>query len=149
MSREIIKELEKINIDLINKVLDTQNFIYPMIIYSANNEIKTFILDGNAIREGTKFIIERLSKKPLDWLVHISEAYCKIAEREASYKYGELERRFDNGDKDVKEIVFCHIYTKTDKLSITIDKKSREIMKSSEFEGFLTISDNDRVLWKD
>lgn len=138
------KELEqntKFMIDFWNEGHD----IKPMAVVKKGNKRLVFLLLIDD-RENLKMILDRMLEFHPDTLIFICEGYTKKLEDAKNYKHGEMEKEFNNGSKDVKEIGIIQIYTKTGKIMRHIDKTTREIIDMNEFDGYLAINDVNRVL---
>lgn len=126
----------------------------PMIIVNRGEKRVPIIvrsLDGNH-REAIKLSLERISKIKPDWVILMHEGYRRkfnLDEEDISkVEHGDVTRMFKEGDKSVTEVIIIALYTPTEKWSRVLDKKTFKAEKDcSEFEGWLTISDIDRVFW--
>jgi aromatic ring-opening dioxygenase catalytic subunit (LigB family) len=162
------KEILDYHEDYIKKWLGDHDDMGSMIIFGKDDNIRVVqvcVEDKDESRKSIKMVMELVSKigKP-DFLVFISEAYTVAFEKmsntpeeaireyqEMIRKYGSLENLFKQGDKRVKEIVTIQSYMPSEKLMRVLDKKNLKPMipdgDVSEFGGFLSVSDIDRVFW--
>jgi len=148
-----LKEILDFNQKFVEDSLKKREEIVPQIVVNHNGEITIFVLVGLE-RDDIRNILKMLEKTKPKWLVFITEGYMRIAEKDedlGEYKHGELEKRFKEGDKNIKEIVSIQAYNRREKLMRIIDKKTlKPITRDiSNFDGFLTVSDVERIFWSD
>lgn len=151
------KELKQFHEDFLMSLVEEKNRtggeISTQIVFSIKGKVIANVLTGEDIRMSIKDMIVRLSRQPLDWLIIFNEGYAGVAKKEddlSNFQHGTLEQRFKAGDKSVRETVILQIYTKSEKCMVVFDKLDmKKVHDSSDFSGFLTVSDVRRVMWSD
>jgi len=147
-----LQEIIDFNQKFVEDCLKKQKNIIPQIVVNHNGKISVIVMVGIG-RNEIKSVLKLLEKSRPKWLAFISEGYMRTFEKKenlADYKYGELQERFKKGDKSVKEVVIIQAYSKTQKLMRIVDKETlKPIRETENFEGFLTISDIERVFWSE
>ena len=146
--------------DFIRSALKTQDEIIPMIIISKDNKRMASLMIG-AGREDMKHFLDKMNSLKPDWLVFLGEGYMekhnikgKTKEEKDqitnNYEHGTLEMQFKMGNPKVVEIIHITAYSPDGKLQRTISKKGMKSIYGDieNFEGYLSISDVDRVFWK-
>jgi len=126
--------------------------ICPQLVIGRGDRVYVFALLLK--REETHEVINKISEMKPDWVVFMSQSYYEKVEKDferiKTHEHGNLEKRFKSGDKTVREGILIQVYTPDEKLSRGLDKETLEMIgeDTTEFGGFLTISDVDRVFWK-
>jgi len=151
--KDTLLELVNGHETFVRMVLKEQKEILPMCIIGRDNLVIPMMIKGG--REAIKFVMSKATEMSPDWLVFLTEGYMeghdmKKMDKPISYEVGELEKRFKLGDEKVKEVIIIHAYTPEGKLSrILIKDTMKQFRKDTEeFDGFLTVSDVDRVFWR-
>jgi len=148
---EDLKEILNQNQEFVKNWLKKNEEITPQIVFKdKKGDITVVLIAGE--REEIKAILKIIEKTKPKWVVFITEGYMRLMKKKEDlkgYKHGELKERFESGDKSIKEVVVIQAYNKTDKLMRVIDKKTLKPISEDlrNFDGFLTISDVERVFW--
>ena len=137
-------------------MLKKQDEIAPMIIFQKDGKKFINMING-AGREHIKFLLNKMSDFKPEWLVFLSEGYMEkhdlkkedTEQIKKNYVQGTLEMQFKMGNPNVSEVITISAYSPTGKLQRVLDKKTMKNTygDTTEFEGFLTVSDVDRVFW--
>jgi hypothetical protein len=141
MVRDLLKKHDNmVTHILIEKTVNGKNILVPIFI-SAN-------------REQIKMTIESLAKQKPNYLIFVTEAYMKMSKdmkEVEKYTHGKLEEEFKNGDEGIQDVIILQVYSKHGKLMRMLEKKTlKQIEKDvDEFNGYLTISDVQRVFWNE
>jgi hypothetical protein len=155
-----IKELVKMHDVFIRKIIKERGKLISQIVFSKNNEVVPMICLGG--RDEIKETMIFAKNKNPDWIVMMNEGYIRrftkakgesieqMKEREMSllstHKTGDLEREFNLGNPDIKEVVILTVYTRDKKMSVTYEKignKLKKLYETDDFAGYLTYDDTD------
>ena len=153
-----LRELIEFHEDFIKMILKRTGELKPQMIFEINGKAVATVFMGD-FRTGILTVLKSLRGKPVSWLVMMNEGYeekinygRKMTPEEIEnlalhHVPGSLQKRFESGDKSIKEVIMMAVYTKNLKLSITYDKSMNKLKQTDEFDGLLTVNDIDRISW--
>jgi hypothetical protein len=153
-----LKELIEFHERFIEATLHVNGELKPQMVYAVDGQRPCAIVFAGDFRTAILKVFDSLRGKPISWLITMNEAYEDVFEykdmsnadlekRLATYQPGILQKRFESGDKSVKEVILMNVYAKNIKLSMTYDKDMKKLRQTDEFEGLLAVSDLDRLYW--
>jgi hypothetical protein len=152
-----LRELIEFHEDFIKMILQRTGELRPQMIYELDGKtVATAFIED--FRTGILQVLDMLRGKPISWLITMNEGYedslkyigrdkDKLDEVLDKYVPGSLQKRFESGDKTVKEVILMNVYTKYVKLSITYDKDMKKLRQTDSFGGLLAVDDLDRLSW--
>jgi hypothetical protein len=157
---DTIEELVKMHDAFVRKVMKERGKLVSQIVFSKNREVFPMICLGG--RDEIKMAMVVAKRQDPDWIVVMNEGYIKkftrakgesiekMKEREMSllstHQTGDLEREFNLGNPDIKEVVILTVYTRDKKMSVTYEKignKLKKLYETDDFAGYLTYDDMD------
>lgn len=152
-----LRELIEFHESFIKMVMKRSGELKPQMIYELDGKANAVVFMGD-FRAGILQVLDALRGKPISWLIMMNEGYQEeldfrkmtpneINNRTLHHVTGSLQKRFEHGDKSVKEVIVMTVYTKRLKLSLTYDKDMNKIKQTEEFDGLLTVNDMDRISW--
>lgn len=152
-----LRELVEFHEQFIKMILQRTGDLKPQMIYELDGKSVATVFMGD-FRTGILNVFDSLRGKSISWLITMNEAYedvfqCRdmskddMERRLSTYSPGVLQKRFESGDKSVKEVILMNVYTKDIKLSMTYDKDMKKLRQTENFEGLLAVSDLDRLSW--
>jgi len=138
MVRDMLKKHDHIITHIIiEKTVNGQDILVPIFI--------------SATREDIKKTMEILARQKPNYLIFVTEAYMKTVKKMENYSHGSLEMEYEKGNKNVVDVIILQAYSKHGKMMRMLENKTLKKINedNSEFDGYLAVSDVQRVFWNE